>query len=206
MKHRACLVTATAAAVALFGTSVRAQNLVGNGDFDTHVLGWTPFAISFEWDSEDHLQSPMSGSLKATNANPGVTTSGLFACVNGLVAGQSYDLRGWSWIPPGQIGHGAVGFGVYWYDSTDCLGTLLAPPDTTPLIQVADGWISLARFGLVAPSAAQSGQVTIFNTKYSLGTDPFVAHYDAVFLGVIGGIFTDGFESGATGLWSSTVP
>jgi len=205
MNHTHCLATVVAVAVILSATTTSAQNLVANGDFNLDVIGWTPFAITYGWDSEDFQQSPASGSLKATNNGNGVTTSALFACVDGIIGGESYDLGGWTWIPTGQVGHGAVGFGVYWYDSAGCLGTSLGTPDLIPLIQVADDWTPLARFGLVAPPGAQSAQVTLFNTKYSSGTDPFVAHYDGVFLGAFGGIFTDGFETGNADLWTSAL-
>jgi hypothetical protein len=63
----------------------------------------------------------------------------------------------------------------------------------------------LALVGLVAPPGTQSALVTAYNIKTTAGTGPFVVHHDGVYLGVFSGIFADGFESGGTGQWSTTV-
>ena len=184
-------------------TTGLAQNMVGNGDFDTNVSDWTPYGVLFEWDPADCRQSSTSGSGRVTNDADGTMNSGTIYCAEGVVGGESYDLGGMVWVPTGQIGFGSVSFGLYWRDGVGCSGTQTWV-GKTPTVHVSNGWIPLAMFGLVAPPGAQSAQVNIGNNKVSPGTDPYVSYHDDVYFGIYGGIFADGFESSATNFWSST--
>jgi len=200
-QHR--LVSTATVAIILFSMAGFAQNLVGNGDFDADVSGWTPHSVIFEWDSADCHQVPASGSGRVTNDNDGTTNSGTTFCVDGVVGGQSYDLGGWAWVPTGQTGYGSASYGLYWRSGPGCGGTQTWVGQT-PTVHVSNGWVPLAMFGLVAPPGTQSAQVDIGNNKVSPGTDPYVSYHDGIFFGSYGGIFADGFESGATNIWSTT--
>lgn len=204
MTNHPVLTTVFAAAVTISSTVVSAQNLVINGDFDTDVGGWTSYHCLLAWDPADSQQSVTSGSAWISNDNDIEPTTAIFACVDGIVGGQSYDLGGLVWIPSGQPSTGSAKLGLYWHDGPGCTGNLTVGGQT-PYAQLPDGWVPLAHFGQVAPPGTQSAQVTAYNIKTSPGTGPFVVHHDSVYLGIFGGIFADGFESAGTGNWSSAV-
>ncbi len=201
-KHRG-LAIVFGAAVSISSSVVFAQNLVVNGDFDTDVGGWASYHCLLAWDPADSNLSATSGSAWLSNDNDVEPTTAIYACADGVIGGQLYDLGGWVWIPPGQPSSGSAKLGLYWYDGAGCTGNPTVGPQT-PYVQLPGGWVPLALFGLVAPPGTQSAQVTAYNIKTSAGTGPFVVHHDGIFLGVFGGIFADGFESGGTGQWSST--
>jgi len=192
------------ATVSISNPVVFAQNLVVNGDFDTDVGGWSSYHCLLAWDPADCHLSAQSGSAWLSNDNDFEPTTAIFACVDGVIGGQIYDFGGWVWIPPGQASSGSAKLGLYWHDGVGCAGNLTVGPQT-PYVQVPGGWVPLNLIGLVAPPGTQSAQVTAYNIKATTGTGPFVVHHDGVYLGIYGGIFADGFESGGTGQWSSTV-
>jgi len=205
MAHRSMIGCVLFVVIILCGSPALAQNLVSNGEFDINVAGWTPYGIGFEWDPSDWSGDPSSGSGLATNDADGYMHAAIHSCVDGIVAGQRYDLGGMIAIPSGQSGGGSAGFGFYWLDGTGCSGTQTWG-GSTPYVVVSDTWIHLGLWNLEAPSGAQSVQVAIFNEKTSSGTNPFVSHHDGIYFGVFGGIFTDGFETGITYEWSEAVP
>lgn len=192
-------------ALLLCGSPATAQNMVANGDFDTNVAGWTPFIIPFDWDPSDWSFDPSSGSGLATNNENGYMHAGIDTCVDGIVAGQRYDLGGMIAIPTVQSGDGSAGFGVYWRDGVGCSGAQ-SDGGTSPYITETDTWIHIGKWNLEAPPGAQSAQVGIYNQKTSLGTDPFLSYHDGVYFGVFGGVFADGFETGSAGEWNNTAP
>ncbi len=198
------LALVAAAAFSISSFELLAQNLVGNGDFDTDVGGWASYHCLLAWDPADSQLSSTSGSAWLSNDNDAEPTTAVSACADGVIAGQSYDFGGWIWIPPGQASSGSAKLGLYWHDGAGCTGSLTVGPQT-PLVQLPGGWVPLTLLGQVAPAGAQSAQVTAYNIKSSPGTGPFVVHHDGIYLGDFGGIFADGFESGGTNLWSSTV-
>lgn len=204
MKKYPCLIPVFALVITISGSVVFGQNLVDNGDFDTDVGGWSSYHCLLAWDPADSHQSAASGSAWLSNDNDVEPTTAIFACADGVIGGQSYDLGGWVWIPSGQPSSGSAKLGIYWYEAAGCAGNLTVGGQT-PYAQLPGGWVHLAHFGMVAPPGTQSAQVTAYNIKTSAGTGPFVVHHDSVYLGVFGGIFIDGFESGGTGVWSSTV-
>jgi len=198
------LATVFAAAVTISSTVVSAQNLVNNGGFDSDVGGWTSYHCLLAWDPADSQLSATSGSAWTSNDNDIEPTTAIFACVDGIVGGQSYDLGGWVWIPSGQASTGSAKLGLYWHEGSGCTGNLTVGGQT-PYTQLPGGWVPLAHFGQVAPLGTQSAQLAAYNIKTSPGVGPFVVHHDGVYLGIFGGIFADGFESGGTGHWSSAV-
>jgi len=201
LHHRHVILTAVCLAACC--ATVSAQNMLGNGEFDTDVSGWTPYGVLFEWDSADCHQSPSSGSGRANNNHDGTMHASVLTCVDGVVGGQSYDLGGMLRIPTGQVGGGFAYFGLYWYDGVGCVGTQTWVGGT-PFVTTSNIWTPHAKWGLIAPVGTQSAWVGIFNNKTSPGTDPFVSYHDGIYFGVYGGIFADGFESGATNIWFST--
>jgi len=203
-KHPA-LTTVILSAITIGSTVVSAQNMVSNGDFDTDVGGWTSYHCLLAWDPADSQQSAFSGSAWTSNNNDAEPTTAIFACVDGVVGGQSYDLGGRVWIPSGQPSTGSAKLGLFWYDGTACTGALTVGGQT-PYTGLPDGWVFLAHFGQVAPPGTQSAQITAYNIKTSPGTGPFVVHHDGIMFGIFGGIFADGFEGGDTMVWSSTTP
>ncbi len=199
--HRHVILTAVCLAACC--ATLSAQNMLSNGDFDTDVSGWTPLSVVFEWDSSDCYQSPISGSGRVTNEQDGTLHAGILTCVDGMIAGQSYDLGGMLRIPTGQVGGGFAYFGVYWYDGVGCSGAQTWVGGT-PSVTTSNNWTPLAKWGLIAPPGTQSAWVVIFNYKTSPGTDPYLSYHDGVYFGVYGGIFADGFESNTTAFWSDS--
>lgn len=205
MAHRLTIGCVCLVVIVLCGSPAIAQNMVSNGDFDINVAGWTPYDISFDWDASDWAGEPTSGSGLVTNDADGSMHSGPLTCVDGVVAGQSYDLGGMIRIPTGQAGVGSAYFGFYWYSGPGCSGTQTWA-DATPWISTTDNWIPLTRWNIVAPPGTQSAWVGNFNAKSSAGTDPYLSYHDGVYFGVFGGIFADGFETGSAYEWSAIAP
>ncbi len=180
------------------------QNLLINPNFHTDVAGWTASSESaLAWDPLDAEASPASGSAVVTCLGEEPNDSnGTFQCVGGIT-GESYFLFAADMlIPSGQSETGHAHLLVQWYSESGCTGFLgLADtsgfPSTTP-----DVW--LTDFGIAeAPAGAQFARLRLSVSKNE-GVGSLDAHFDNVVLEAA--LLVDGFESGDTSAWSTTVP
>jgi hypothetical protein len=192
-------------ALMLCGSPAIAQNMVSNSDFNDDIAGWILFSVPIEWDASDWEGSPTSGSARFTNDVDGTMHAGTVTCVDGIDPGQSYDLGGMIRVPSGQSGSGFTRYGIHWWAGPGCTGTQ-SSDITSPLVTESDSWIHVALGGITPPSGTQSAWIGFFNYKTSAGTASYVSYHDAVYFGVFGGIFTDGFQNGSTSEWSATAP
>jgi hypothetical protein len=182
-----------------------AQNLVVNGDFDNDVDGWTELSIPLSWDpTSDYQNSPESGSALIVNAGPG-SNSGAVQCINGIVAGEAYELSAWLRAPTGQSGQGNGGVFVWWYVVPNCGGSQTAGP-VTGYITTSDSWVEVVAPIEEAPPGTQSAIVYLNNKKTSSTSEEYRVSFDHVLFTAGGVIFADGFEAGDTSAWSATVP
>jgi len=183
-----------------------AQNLVVNPDFDTDVVGWSPFYdIDFIWDPLDYQGDPSSGSGFAASTDAPGSNSGIVQCVEPIVAGEAYGLSGWLNVSPSQAGDGYVGLFVWWRDGAGCTGTQTNAL-VTPYVASTTGWEQQTAAPEVAPAGTVSATLYLNITKSSpLGVDYYV-YFDGIDLHPAGSVFSDGFETGDTSRWSTAVP
>jgi murein DD-endopeptidase MepM/ murein hydrolase activator NlpD len=198
--------TAVVFAMTLFWAAPgAAQNELTNSDFDTDVSGWTAATeVSLTWSSIDAGLDPGSGSAQVDNQRSNSSDgAGMSQCVaSGVVPGADYDYGGKAFIPSGQDRTGPAQVGLRWYADTDCAGYVLGsqPRSST---ETEGTWVELGESGVTAPTGAASVLFLAFPTKYEAGGTR-TAHFDDLYLRREV-IFTDGFESGGTDEWSTTV-
>lgn len=197
----ACLIV-----VLLCSHQLAAQNLVINPDFDTDVVGWSPFYdIDFIWDPVDYQGDPSSGCGFAASTDAPVTNSGIVQCVEPIVAGESYKLSAWLDISPSQEGDGSVGLFVWWRDGAGCTGTQTHAL-ATPYVGSTAGWEQLTAAPEVAPAGTVSATLYLNIVKSSPLGDDYYVSFDGIDLHPAVSLFSDGFESSDTSAWTVTVP
>jgi len=186
------------------GSWSAAQNLLVNPDFDTDVAGWTTWGtdVSIVWNPEDAYGSPASGSGEVINSYVG-SGSGLraFQCVS-VTGGAVYQLRGKVLIPPGQPTLQGGELYIWWYAEEWCQA-LIATAGSPLVVWPEDVWIEVAAPLSEAPIGAQSAWISLSVNQLAPGGTVSVLFDDLMFREVL---FADGFESGDTASWSTTVP
>jgi hypothetical protein len=196
-----CTIVALASVLGV--TFAWGQNLVSNPSFDTDVIGWTPFAMTtIVWDSLDAYGNPASGSALVSNASttPGDAT-GSRQCVEGILGGQAYHIGADILVPGGQAETGAGELLVQWYDQPGCGGFLGLVSSSEIPTSTPDVWYTVSVISEAPPgTVAARFRLTVEKNEASGSLD---AHFDNVVLEPL--LFGDGFESGDTSFWSSTV-
>jgi len=200
-----------AAALLLCAGSPEAQdNLLADPGFDDPSLAsWPPGYVvqaTWEWDPLDRGGSPISGSGRFENMYVGTTfTVTAEQCVNGLVGGLAFDAGVHMFFPTGQAATGYGWVQLVFYAGADCAGAHVVTLSTPHVTQESPGVWHLSGLSLpAAPDGTASVLFTISNHKGSTGGS-LVIHFDDAFV-FLGGLFSDGFESGDTSAWSATVP
>ncbi|MEO1370394.1 MAG: hypothetical protein AAFX50_24700, partial [Acidobacteriota bacterium] len=170
--------------------------LLENPNFDRALAPWISF--DFVWDSEDHDEAPSSGSIESLPAMDGVadhpcidvTTveEGLYASMRALLQ----DL--------GDVG-ASIQLELAFFAAADCQGALLTV-ETMSRVEgdTASEWLHPSVWIPVPTTAVSAVPILRFESTDGSGA----ALVDR--LSLIPALFADGFESGDTGAWSSTIP
>jgi hypothetical protein len=183
-------------------------NLFANGHFDDCPVSLTPWTITqiapnlVEPDSADVLGSTQSGSAALSNFAGG--TSSLRQCV--AVSEGPHVLRGSIHFDPISPGAGATYVQrCMIFDSAACGGAMLSSDFTSLALPAGGGpWTTLTTPVLAGAGAASAECVYSLQSTTPSALD-FDGFFDAEFFGEAPPIFSDGFESGDTSAWSSTV-
>lgn len=188
--------------LACCASSAIAQNLVTNPAFDTELAGWDSLAGSGQWDPLDAGGSVSSGSALITGAGPGTTLSQVLAQCIQVVSGWHYDFGSRAFVPSGMSASAYAFVKINYYSDSLCSKFVSAEGGSTLLFDV-DIWTEI--FGTEqVPDGANYVRIALAVGKDS--DDPVVSvHHDDVYL-MAATIFTDGFETGDTQAWSSTMP
>lgn len=201
---RALSLVALVLAVVFPASFALGQNLVLNPDFDTDVAEWTPsYQATLGWDPLDADGDLSSGSALVTcTADSPNDSNGAYQCIAGLSGDVFYHFAADILTPSGQSETGHAHLLVQWYSEPDCTGQLgvfstYGFPSTTADVWLTDHGVDLA------PSGTQTARLRLSVWKNEAG-GTLDAHFDNVVFEAW--IFVDGFDSGDTSVWSSTVP
>ncbi len=208
MKKRMAMLLVLGTALAASG--ICAQNLLDNPDFGTDLGSWscgTSGGIAV-WDPRDVDGAPDSGSLRIDNDAP--SPAAKVSCVQcvPVMEGVSYRLAASIYFAD-EVGFtldGSARIQIGFSDDAACfnsvgygdVGILNSYPGN------ADTWVPLTTQWNLAPVGATHAVVYLI-TWATFQDEPIRTHYDAAAL-TPGLIFSDGFESGDTLVWSSSVP
>ncbi len=187
--------------------SVLATDLLVNPNFDSGLGGWIPQppatgAVRFDADDADGWA--VSGSVIMEH-EAGTQVYAVSQCVP-VVQGLGYVFGGRARVASPVTTDPQTFAQAQYYGSTNCtvppLGQVAGP------VVVGDGggvWADLGVGTTTAPAGAQSAYVSFLVLA---GAAPdFDVSFDRVYFEhEVGVIFDDGFESGDTAQWSSTVP
>ncbi|MCB1044959.1 MAG: hypothetical protein KDC35_18605 [Acidobacteria bacterium] len=170
---------------------ILAQNSIINGDFDTNVLSWsftTPGTFTHNA-SLDADGDPMSGSGELANTSPvAFGTSFAAQCVNGIVAGNSYDFGARIRFDTSntQTASGRANVVVSFFDGPNCSGMNLGGTTTSNIVSTTtDTWIQAEILGFIAPAMAVSAQVSLFTVKTE-DTGTMTVNFDNAVFGPAG--------------------
>jgi len=187
------------------GVSAWAQNYVDNPDFDVGVAGWdVTTEASVTYSAVDADLDINSGSARVSNtAADAGNGRGMIQCIPVTVAGGgSYEYGGMMYLPTGQDRTGYAGIGLTWYTEAGCSGSIVG--DQPRSYQSTFGTWGAEDDTVVAPSGAVSVRFVAYASKAEAG-GTLIAHFDNLFFR-LATLFSDGFESGDTGQWSSATP
>ncbi len=201
--------TAPAATTSCATSASTSEDAFANGNFDCSLDGWTQSVLGggapIEFSSDDVDDAGISGSALftvSTDAQRGSSLS-LGQCVE--VSGESiYDFLGFARLntPGADL---EVVQSCDFFTSSDCSGTPTPAPPKLTQINVTDIWSKLVDEIPTDPTAGSAlCQVTV-STNPAV---PYTANVDNLSFNIVGTdvIFRDGFESGDTSAWSSTIP
>lgn len=150
--------------------TLRAQNLVSNGGFDTDLSGWT-IDQSAQWSSLDAASSPSSGSVVLAHST---IPNQINQCLS--VTPGMYQGRVKAYFPAGQSTTGIGVFRVWSFTSTNCSG----PFDEVQELDIAptafNAWLPAAQYVRI-PVGAQSASFQLFFQRNQT-SGVFTGHYD----------------------------
>lgn len=195
-----------------FAASLSAQELLKLDQFDDgDDDGWYtngPDATVSVASNDGTDCAPDSDSLLATQTAPQASSSRTFlaACVNGIVAGQTYTVGGLLRFPTGQTATGSALFELDFVANFGCSGTLLDIVFSVPTVPttLAGNWIPSAGSG-VAPAGANSAQIRVELEKVQAG-DSLAVRVDSVYLTLGEYVFAEDQEIGNPCRWTETNP
>jgi len=199
------LLTVAAAAMTCCAWA-QAQNVTWTETFDDNVDGWLTETYSSVVHSPlDANGSGTSGSAEVANFHPSNNNGlGIRKCVTvDVTAGDLYIYGGAMFIPTGQTETGKAMVGLRWYDGVECSGSQVG---SQPRLQnlVLGSWVALHSTTQEAPAGAVSVLYVAFPSKVEAG-GTLVSNFDNLFF-VSDEVFSDGFESADTDLWSAVTP
>lgn len=188
-------------------------NRLVNGYFDdcpATLDPWTPVAVSpnaiqtGDVGTDDNVGSPLSASARILQSVADATS---FSQCAEVEADVFYDFESWlRYDAPTD----AVALFVQtceYFDATGCTGTSLGDSSVAAVLEDSGGTWTFNESIVHTPIGAVSALCT-FETGPLGGNSLFDLYLDGLFFGAgdLGPIFSDGFESGDTSAWSSTVP
>ena len=181
-------------------------NYLLNPNLDRDLSGWSessPSANEIDHHTADIDGARTSGSARIRNFTGTDELFSLSQCVH-LGGSSGYDLGGMVRISSTTPGHPAAAGHVDFFASGDCSGAPLAGASTSAVQgDTALSWQAF-KSRLEAPSGASSALVTF---TVDAGQSPdFEAAFDRLYFVGLEFIFSDGFESGDTSVWSRSVP
>ena len=185
---------------------VDAENLFENGHFDCDLGGWTPQSTDpaeISWSPDDFEGSGDSGSVAVTN----LTASPQFSigqCADLTQLGAGHALRARyrvSTTPTAVLG---LSRSCSFFGGSGCTGSPLGTVVDVVLAEDTGGaWLAFQSDLSPPPQALSASCEFLFSAPDG---DSFDANLDFLSLATEPGlIFFDGFESGDTSIWSTTV-
>ena len=188
----------------LLGSRDLYAQLLSNTQFDTDVNGWTaPLTATIHWDPLDAGASLTSGSAVVTNISDTVGDStGARQCTGGVSEAITYQVGAEIYIPGSQTETGRADILVQWYSDISCTNFISTANTSSVSTATPDAWLQVSGF-LQAPTGSQSARIRL-SVRKEEDSGSLAAHFDnVIFVSTL--IFADGFESGDTSAWSSTV-
>ncbi|MDA8019643.1 MAG: hypothetical protein MPN21_19555 [Thermoanaerobaculia bacterium] len=188
-------------------------NLFANGHFDdcpSTVDPWTPTTTAPNVvqtgvaGTDDFASSPLSASAHFLHTD--LEASSIAQCVP-VTAEALYDLESWLRY---DAATGALATYVQtceFFDAVGCSGTSVGTTSIASLLEDIGATWEFSETTFHTPAGAVSAMCAF--EVGAIGNDPaFNLYIDGLFLGGSNNpeIFSDGFESGNTSAWSSTVP
>jgi hypothetical protein len=176
--------------------------MVTNGTFDSDLSGWNnAYGHPAVWDGLDANDSSSSGSVYLTNPYSNSLLRTLRQCIP-VAPNTLYVFSAQVYLPSGQMDVGGGALRPEFYDNANCSGSGSAQYSDT--VGVEDTWETAS---LEFTSPANAVAVGFWLAVESGDNPPLSVHFDEVSM-VLGDtlIFEDGFESGNTSAWTSTVP
>lgn len=151
------------------GSPLLAQNLLPNAGFDANLSPWengNSVYIDLERSPLDVAGDPGSGSAEVTNTAADFRGggNGLETCVP-VTPGAAYDLGGFVRIPSGQVDDGDASLAGFFWDDGSCDGSILDSFSSGAASDIFDEWVLVQDLSLVAPPAARSASIVLFNRK-----------------------------------------
>ena len=203
-KVRGAFSAAVIAVVSIFAAGAAgAQNLVTNGDFASGISGWHLVGRGTLSPNNDGASS--TGSLQAEG--------GLAGDAMQAVAGQCIAIspsQGFTFSASVRVVTGAPSYcriAVFESERSDCLWIDLGAEVRRTIF--SGGWDSLAGGSLITSAGTGSIELRLHCAHATGNQQPLEVRFDTVIVEVDTGlleIFSDDFETGGTGRWSSTVP
>ena len=181
-------------------------NVFFNGHWDCDTRDWTldaPGTSEAEHVDLDIDDASISGSLRT---RPTIADSVSFAqCVERITGGSSLPI-GTSLRVDASTGRSVdVDSFCEFYDAVTCGGTNLGLDQATENVpQTSGGWVSISR-SIPVPATALSAICGFTVSMTDAGVEDIDVYFDDG-LGLGTAIFSDGFETGDTSQWSSTMP
>jgi len=204
MCHRV-FATAVWSATVLLCTSVSAQNMVSNPNFDDGLTDWEAYqpgnGVLLWSNTMDAGGSAVPGSASVAVFDGNFISFGVKQCLP-VVAGESYRFGASYHV---SFDTGTAGWGVSaisWFEGPGCTGN---EPEGAGgnAITTAGSWQVSVNEGAEAVSTAQSAELRLIAHK-TTGAGMVSAYIDRAFFERIS-IFADGFESGNSSAWSQTI-
>lgn len=150
-------------ATGAFGVDVaRAQNQVGNGDFDTNLTRWTNLSGPKAWNSFDVAGDPNSGSVAITNTSGSANGQFIQQCIP-IVGGADYLFAYSHYSETIGATTGRADAAVYWFANPTCESTSITF-DQLNSTAAPGAWMDLSS-EIDAPNAAVAAQVRLVAWK-----------------------------------------
>ena len=160
-----------------------AQNLIPGASFDTSgdfTANWFNLSPSTTWSSEDLDASPTSGSARISNELAPATGVLVQSTCASVVPGATYAFSGWQFTPDLQIAEGVASISAQF--RANCPAGAFVGGDVTEQSSAIGSW-TLIEGEFAAPASAAGVRLLLVGIKTAgLPTDPFVVHFDEVFL------------------------
>jgi hypothetical protein len=181
-----------ALALGVAAATASAQNVVGNGEFDADLSGWTQGGLSVQtWQALDWHGNPGSGSVRVANdftvAN---VATGSSQCIV-LSTPGTYELRGAIRFPSGQTETGSATVQVARYSNATCTN----PPVLSTNGQIVqstttDTWVDTFNTSVSIPAGTQSVKVVLSVQKVQ-ANGSLAALFDGIRFGLLGTMSQD---------------